>query len=127
MVFWRKKDNNKEKGGAKPRLVVPAGPTGAATGAPTGVATGAPTGAATGSVAKPSQEPPLLAKRVVQLEAENRSLRQALEFYADSSTWEAGHKFRDLDEATIFADDSVTPAGVDSGTKARQALKPTGK
>ena len=36
-------------------------------------------------------------------------MRAALEFYADAKNWEAGYKYRDDDNATIFND------GVESG------------
>ena len=64
-----------------------------------------------------------LAARIEELEKQNRILREAIEFYANPMTWEAGHKYRDADDATIFSDGSESSATVDKGTQARRALK----
>jgi len=62
-------------------------------------------------------------ERIKELEAENKRLREALEFYANPKHWSEGHKFRDADEATIFEDTSQTSVSADMGAIAVQALK----
>ncbi len=64
-----------------------------------------------------------LKKQVEKLEKQNRIMREALEFYAEVKNWEAGHKYRDEDNATIFTDGSESGATVDKGSKAYRALK----
>jgi hypothetical protein len=62
-----------------------------------------------------------LKARIEELEKENRRLRSTLEFYAKEENWTQEHKFRDLDDATIFA--SAEPLmQTDVGEKARKAL-----
>jgi hypothetical protein len=60
-----------------------------------------------------------LEARIQELEAENKQLREALGFYADPENWTQGHKYKDLDYATIFTDSDAR------GVKATQALKGT--
>lgn len=62
-------------------------------------------------------------ERIKELEAENKRLREALEFYANPKHWSEGHKYRDADEATIYEDTSVTSATADMGAIALKALK----
>ncbi len=57
-----------------------------------------------------------------KLQSDNKTLREALEFYADPANWEAGHKYRDVDDATIFTDGNETSVSVDKGTVAKRAL-----
>ena len=64
-----------------------------------------------------------LQQKLEQLEKENRIMRAALEFYADTKHWEKGHKYRDEDNATIFTDGSESGATVDKGSKAYRALQ----
>ncbi len=64
-----------------------------------------------------------LKQKIEQLEKQNRIMRSALEFYADTKNWEEGHKYRDEDNATIFTDGSESGATVDKGSKAYRALK----
>ena len=64
-----------------------------------------------------------LKEKVEKLEKENRIMRAALEFYADAKNWEAGYKYRDDDNATIFNDGVESGATVDKGSKAFRALK----
>jgi len=66
-----------------------------------------------------------LEARVQELEAENKRLREALGFYADPENWTQGHKYKDLDDATIFTDDDARGVDADHGVKATQALKGT--
>ncbi len=61
--------------------------------------------------------------RTKELEAENKRLREALEFYANPKHWSEGHKFRDADDATIFEDTGETSASADMGAVALRALK----
>ena len=60
---------------------------------------------------------------VAELEKQNKIMREALEFYSDPTTWEAGHKYRDADEATIFTDGTESAATIDKGSKAYRALE----
>ena len=60
---------------------------------------------------------------VTELERQNRIMREALQFYADTKTWTAGHKYRDADEATIFTDGSESAATIDKGNVAFKALE----
>jgi len=64
-----------------------------------------------------------LEARIRKLEEENRRLREALEFYADGGHWQAGHKYRDADDITIFTDADSSSAESDGGVRARHALK----
>ncbi|MCG8378772.1 MAG: hypothetical protein MI865_04765 [Proteobacteria bacterium] len=64
-----------------------------------------------------------LKQKIEQLEKQNRIMRSALEFYAETKNWEEGHKYRDEDNATIFTDGSESGATVDKGSKAYRALK----
>lgn len=64
-----------------------------------------------------------LKEKIERLEKENRIMRAALEFYADTKNWEAGYKYRDDDNATIFNDGVESGATVDKGSKAFRALK----
>lgn len=64
-----------------------------------------------------------LKERIAKLEKENRIMRAALEFYADAESWEAGYKYRDDANATIFNDGVESGATVDKGSKAFRALK----
>ena len=64
-----------------------------------------------------------LKKQIEKLEKQNRVMREALEFYAETKNWEEGHKYRDEDNATIFTDGSESGATVDKGSKAYRALK----
>lgn len=50
-------------------------------------------------------------------------MREALEFYSNTDTWSAGHKYRDADDATIFTDESESAATIDKGNRALQACK----
>ena len=72
----------------------------------------------------------ILSKKVSVLENEVTSLRKqtvamyrALDFYANSKNWEAGHKFTDDDDATIFVDGAESSISVDKGGRAYKALK----
>jgi predicted enzyme related to lactoylglutathione lyase len=64
-----------------------------------------------------------LEARVKELEAQNETMRSALEFYADVKNWEGGHKYTDDDDATIFTDGSESGATVDKGSRAYRVLK----
>ncbi len=64
-----------------------------------------------------------LEARVKELEAQNETMRSALEFYADVKSWEGGHKYTDDDDATIFTDGSESGATVDKGSRAYRVLK----
>jgi hypothetical protein len=64
-----------------------------------------------------------LEARIEKLEAENKRLRDALGFYADPENWTQGHKYKDLDDATIFQDKDARGVDADHGGKAIQALK----
>jgi len=64
-----------------------------------------------------------LEARIKELEAQNESMRSALEFYADVESWEGGHKYTDNDDATIFTDGSESGATVDKGSRAYRVLK----
>lgn len=64
-----------------------------------------------------------LKQQVASLEEQNKKLREALEFYADTKSWEEGHKYRDADNATIFTDGSESAATIDKGAKAFRVLK----
>jgi len=64
-----------------------------------------------------------LEARIKDLEEQNKTLRSALEFYADVKNWEGGHKYTDDDDATIFTDGSESGATVDKGSRAFRALK----
>ena len=64
-----------------------------------------------------------LEARIKELEAENARFRRALEFYADPDNWQHGHKYKDLDDATIFQDSDASGVDVDHGVKALEALK----
>ena len=64
-----------------------------------------------------------LKERIAKLEKENRIMRAALEFYADAKSWEAGYKYRDDDDGTIFNDGAESSVTVDKGSKAFRALK----
>ncbi len=64
-----------------------------------------------------------LQKQIAKLEKQNKTMKSALEFYADVKNWEEGHKYRDEDNATIFTDGSESGATVDKGSKAYRALK----
>lgn len=66
------------------------------------------------------------AEKIEKLEKQNQIMRSALEFYADVTNWEEGHKYRDEDNATIFTDGSECGATVDKGSKAYRALKACG-
>lgn len=68
-----------------------------------------------------------LTEEVEKLEEQNRTLVEAMEFYAKPENWEVGHKYRDADDATIFTDGSNSAATVDAGKKAARALKKIGK
>src|SRR5690606_38761712 len=62
-------------------------------------------------------------ERVKELERQNKVMREALEFYANTDTWSAGHKYRDADDATIFTDGSESAATIDKGNRAYRALE----
>ncbi len=64
-----------------------------------------------------------LEARIKALEEENQRLRTALEFYADKDNWTGSHKYRDLDDATIFTEAGTNSIEVDQGAKAARALK----
>jgi hypothetical protein len=64
-----------------------------------------------------------LEARIRELEAENRRFREALEFYADTENWKQGVKYKDLDDATIFKDETSRGVDEDHGIKANEALK----
>ncbi len=64
-----------------------------------------------------------LEARIKELEAENAKFREALEFYANPENWAGGHKYKDLDDATIFKDEGSSGVDVDHGVKALEALK----
>lgn len=64
-----------------------------------------------------------LKEKMEKLEKENRKMRAALEFYADSKSWEAGYKYRDDDDGTIFNDGVESGATVDKGSRAFRVLK----
>ncbi len=64
-----------------------------------------------------------LKDRIKELEEENRLLRDALGFYASDATWVDAAKYRDADDATVFADTTTTPILEDKGRQARKALK----
>lgn len=72
---------------------------------------------------KSSEEIEKLNAQVDELEAQNKVLSDALEFYANADNWEVGHKYRDADDATIFTDGSNSAVTVDVGKKAARALK----
>jgi hypothetical protein len=52
-----------------------------------------------------------------------RSRNSKLGFYADPENWTQGHKYKDLDDATIFKDEDARGVDADHGVKAIQALK----
>lgn len=64
-----------------------------------------------------------LEAKIKELEAQNETMRSALEFYADVKSWSAGHKYTDADDATIFTDGSESGATVDKGSRAYRTLK----
>jgi hypothetical protein len=64
-----------------------------------------------------------LKARIAALEKQNNIMREALEFYSNPITWESGHKYRDVDNATIFTDGSESSATVDKGAHAYRALE----
>ncbi len=63
-----------------------------------------------------------LKDRISELEEENERLSKALSFYASNSTWSGAAKYRDADDATVFADTSTTRILEDNGRRARNAL-----
>jgi len=63
-----------------------------------------------------------LEAKIKELEAENQRIREALQFYADPKHWTEGHKYRDMDEATIYQEED-TSCDVDRGAVALKALK----
>lgn len=64
-----------------------------------------------------------LQARINELEAENKRFREAPAFYADPENYKHGHKYKDLDDATIFKDEDAGGVDVDHGVKAMEALK----
>ena len=62
-------------------------------------------------------------ERVKELERQNKVMREALEFYANTDSWSAGHKYRDADDATIFTDGGESAATIDKGNRAYRALE----
>ncbi len=64
-----------------------------------------------------------LKKQLVELQRQNKIMREALEFYSDPKTWQQGHKYVDADNATIFTDGSDCSAIVDKGAQAYRALE----
>ncbi len=72
---------------------------------------------------KSSGDTTALEAKVKELEAQNETMRAALEFYADVKNWEGGHKYTDSDDATIFTDGSESGATVDKGSRAHRVLK----
>jgi len=71
---------------------------------------------------KSSEDTDKLKAQIVQLEAENKELIEALEFYANPIDWETGHKYRDDDDATIFTDGSSSATTIDAGRRAARVL-----
>lgn len=59
---------------------------------------------------------------LARLRRENELLREVLTFYASAQTWNAGYKYRDPDDATIFTDGSESGATVDKGDRARRVM-----
>ena len=68
------------------------------------------------------REPQQPRSELTRLQKENRVLREALAFYASEKNWEAGHKYRDPDDATIFVDTAESATSVDKGERARNTL-----
>lgn len=64
-----------------------------------------------------------LEARIKELEAENARFRAALEFYANSDNWTHGHKYKDLDDATIFKDEDASGVDVDHGIKGARSFE----
>ena len=71
---------------------------------------------------KDSANTDALNARMKELERQNKIMREALEFYSNTATWTAGHKYRDADDATIFTDGSESAATMDKGNRAHRAL-----
>ncbi len=79
--------------------------------------------------AAPAVDVGALKQQLSQLKGQNTKLIEhnkmmiaALEFYADKKSWEEGHKYRDDDDATIFADNSESAITADKGIVAQRAL-----
>jgi len=71
---------------------------------------------------KSSEDADKLKAQIEQLEAQNKDLLEALEFYANPDNWAVGHKYLDADDATIFTDGSNSAVTTDAGKKASRTL-----